>query len=133
MKVLVVDDAAINRMIIERLLQTDGHTVLTASFGKEALQQLADHRDIEAVICDLVMPDIDGVEVYRQYLRRSLKADHQPKAPFILLTAAGDVSRLKDARDLGFAEILSKPPDFERLRKVLADIKARQKLQQRFA
>ncbi len=127
MKVLVVDDAAINRLMMERLLQADGHTVVTASFGAEALQRLADHRDIEAVICDLIMPDIDGVEVYRQYLRRSLKAGHQPTVPFLLMTAAEDVGRLKDARDLGFAEILSKPPDYECIKQVLADIKAQRR------
>ncbi len=57
MKLLIVDDAAVNRVLVERLQETDGHTVLTASFDAEALQQLAAHRDIEAVICDLIMPD----------------------------------------------------------------------------
>lgn len=127
MKILAVDDSAINRLLVERLLEADGHTVLTASFGEEALQQLAAHRDIEAVICDLIMPDIDGVEVYRQYLQMSQKAGHQPTVPFLLMTAAEDVGRLKDARDLGFTEILSKPPDYERIKQVLADIKAQRR------
>ncbi len=71
MKILVADDSAVNRMMVERVLEMDGHTIISAQNGMEALEKLASDLDIGAVVCDLMMPDIDGDEVYRRYVKAS--------------------------------------------------------------
>lgn len=124
MKILVVDDVTINRVLVEQALESEGYTVVSAGSGQEALDQLAQDTGIDVVICDLLMPDIDGVEVYREYLRRGIQGDQGVDIPFILLTAAQDIGRLKDAKNIGFTDILTKPPDYERLKSILEDLAA---------
>ena len=126
MKILVVDDATINRMLIEQVLDSEGHTVVSAANGQEALDQLAHQTDLHVVICDLIMPDMDGVEVYQRYLQRCSNQGNDAHIPFILLTAAQEIGRPKDAKDIGFIDILTKPPDYERLKSILTDLEAKQ-------
>ncbi len=124
MKVLVVDDVTINRVLVEQVLESEGYTVVSAGGGQEALDQLAEDTGIDVVLCDLLMPDMDGVDVYKEYLRRGIHGDQSIDIPFILLTAAQNIGRLQDAKDIGFTDILTKPPDYERLKTILADFAA---------
>lgn len=109
-------------MMVEKVLEMDGHTIATAQNGIEALERLASELDIGAVVCDLMMPDIDGDEVYRRYVKASKLAGTQPDIPFILLTSAQDIGRLKDAKAVGFLDIMSKPPNYERLKETIKAI-----------
>lgn len=128
MKILIVDDVAIDRKMIERLLTAEGHVTLTANGGLDALGVLAHNPNLDAVVCDLMMPDIDGIEVYKRYLKRRETVEEARKTkpiPFILLSATQSVGRLKYAKDIGFHEILTKPLDYKRLRSALARIEGR--------
>ncbi|MFA6976809.1 MAG: response regulator, partial [Mesotoga sp.] len=62
-KILVVDDSASDRFIIERMLRE--YDILTACDGIEAMQQIDEHGDIDIVILDLNMPKMDGFEVLK--------------------------------------------------------------------
>lgn len=115
MNVLVIDDSAVNRAILERALTLEGHTVVTAKDGLEALHHLTTDSTIEFAICDLIMPQIDGCEVYRRYDDYYESKGKGKKVPFVLLTGAQDIGRLKDAKGLGFVDIMSKPPNYARL------------------
>lgn len=128
MNILIIDDVAIDRKMIERLLTAEGHVTLTANGGLEALGVLAANPNLDAVVCDLMMPDIDGIEVYKRYLKRRETVEKARKSkpiPFILLSATQSVGRLQHAKDIGFFEILTKPLDYKRLRSALARIKGR--------
>jgi CheY-like chemotaxis protein len=68
--VLVVDDNPGILSGLARLLQRDGHTVQTATDGQVALAHLHE-RDYDLILCDLLMPELDGQTLYGLLLRQS--------------------------------------------------------------
>ncbi len=64
MKVLVVDDVHVNRLVASRILQKGGHTVKTVESGVEAIAALY-REDFDLVLMDIQMPDINGMETAR--------------------------------------------------------------------
>ena len=72
--ILIVDDEAMIRNSVRRLLEKMGYVVLTASSGKEALEILSEKKsEIALVILDLIMPEMDGTETF--YALRNIDAD----------------------------------------------------------
>lgn len=70
--VLVVEDNAAVRTIVQRMLGSRGYAVLTAADGQEALAILHSARTaIDIVLCDIVMPDLSGSEIVRRIQARS--------------------------------------------------------------
>jgi CheY-like chemotaxis protein len=65
--ILVVDDEEFIRTLIKEVLDPQGHTVITASSGKEAFQ-LCHERSFDLLITDLEMPDMDGIELISSLL-----------------------------------------------------------------
>jgi putative two-component system response regulator len=65
MRILIVDDDEISRAVAEKVLGRDGHEILLAENGEEALDVL-NHQDIQIVISDWNMPNIDGIELCRR-------------------------------------------------------------------
>ncbi len=116
MKILIVDDKVINVAFYGRLIENEGHEVRSAAGGKEALSILAGVHDIDACLTDLNMPEMDGVELYQAYKTYAKEGKARKDIPFVLVSAARDVVRFKEARREGFADILIKPPDIVRLR-----------------
>src|SRR5689334_9510556 len=111
-RVLVVDDSDTAREIVARMLRRDGHVVLQAANGREALRLMRMSR-ADLVLTDLFMPDMDGIE-----LLRALAAE-APDLPVIVLSGAdvsGPGSLLGAATMLGAAAALSKPVAPETLR-----------------
>ncbi len=101
-KVLVVDDKPMMRDSIAATLQRAGFTVIAAGDGATALKQLSRHRPW-AVITDLKMPEMDGLEL----LRRLRNADDQ--LPVILMTAYGSIDAAVDAMKAGAFDFIQKP------------------------
>ena len=62
MKVLVVDDQAQNRALLDALLKAQGHTVTTAGNGVEALEKLR-RLEIDLIVSDILMPKMDGYQL----------------------------------------------------------------------
>lgn len=109
--VLVVDDDEVSRQLVRGLLATDGHNVVFAEDGVQAMQ-MAIKQPPDVVLLDIVMPKLDGFEVCRQL--RSHPALYQ--VPIILLTALeGRASRLRGLA-AGADEFLTKPVDPAELR-----------------
>ena len=103
-RVLVVDDERLNRMLLRRALEGEGHTVLEAPNGREALELLS-AGPVDVVLLDIVMPGMDGYEVCRR-----LKADAATKhIPVILLTAKVEVEDAQLGFDAGCADYITKP------------------------
>ena len=102
--------------LIERIAHKSGFDVMTCSSGSDALRLLMrKHADLAMI--DLRMPDVNGLELLRQ-VRRSV-----PGCEVILMTGHASVESAVDAIKLGAREFLTKPFDFDRLRKVLAGIR----------
>ena len=114
---LVVDDSPMNRDLLERLLAAEGARSTLASDGLEALQILEIRpRDFDAVLMDLRMPGMDGLEATRR-----IRADlGLAGLPVLILTAGVVAEKLEQARGAGADEVLTKPLDLERLVECIA-------------
>ena len=102
MNVLVVDDEPAVRGSLRRALGLEGYEISTADDGQDALEALAEY-DFEAVILDIAMPGIDGIEVCRR-VRRS-----GDRTPILMLTARDAVDDRVAGLDAGADDYLSKP------------------------
>lgn len=112
MRVLVVDDSAVNRDIAVQLLALEGARCEQAGDGREALERLcAGPQDFDLVLMDVQMRDMDGLQVTRAMRRRPGLAD----LPVIALTAGALPSQRKAAMAAGMNEFVTKPFDLERL------------------
>jgi CheY-like chemotaxis protein len=110
LKVMVVDDQPSMRRIVRQLLASNGiRDVLEAGDGAEALEQLRkpEHAGVDLVICDLMMPVMDGL-TFCNHMRRDirLKSRH---VPILLLTAVTDELVLQVARQVGALDVANKP------------------------
>lgn len=99
--VLVVDDKHNMLRLMSKVLKKDAQ-VLTAEGGAEALRILA-VEPVDVVLCDLKMPDMDGLDVLRASKRL------RPGAEFILMTAFASVGTAVEALKLGAYDYISKP------------------------
>lgn len=110
LRVMVVDDQATMRRIVRQLLASNGiRDVLEAADGTEALEQLQrpDHADVDLVICDLLMPKMDGL-AFCNAMRRDLRLKSR-QVPILLLTAVTDELVLQVARQVGAVDVINKP------------------------
>jgi two-component system response regulator MprA len=112
--VLVVDDEPAVRGSLRRALGLEGYEISTADDGEEALEALAEY-DFEAVILDIAMPGIDGIEVCRR-VRRS-----GDRTPIMMLTARDAVDDRVAGLDAGADDYLAKP---FALRELMARLRA---------
>lgn len=104
LKILVTDDDPVNRMILSGMLTPEGHTVIEASNGKEAVELFEkEHPDL--VLMDVIMPVMDGYEAVRLIKQ---KAAHN-FVPVIYLTAINDEEGLSKCVDAGGDDFLTKP------------------------
>lgn len=108
MRILVVDDDRAVRESLRRSLSFNGYTVDLAEDGVEALDAIANERP-DAVVLDVMMPRLDGLEVCRQL--RSTGDD----LPILVLTARDSVSERVSGLDAGADDYLPKPFALEEL------------------
>lgn len=85
-KVMVVDDAAVQREIMAELLRVHRYQVLEAADGREALELLAQHPDVKLVVADFHMPHMDGFEL-TQNIRKNHSRD---ELAIVGISALGD-------------------------------------------
>jgi CheY-like chemotaxis protein len=111
-RILVVDDEESMRITIAANLELEGHEVVEASSGDEALR-LVRERPVDVVLADIRMPGLHGVELNR-HLRRE-----QPGLPVVLMTAFAQESLVEDALAEGVFTVLHKPFDVEHLMRTL--------------
>ncbi|CAB3738466.1 Chemotaxis protein CheY [Achromobacter deleyi] len=104
--ILVADDSATMRMIVQATLTGAGWKVLTAGNGQEALEMAKSH-PVDLVVSDWNMPVMGGLELI-QGLREQ---DQYLDVPVLVLTTEDDVDSKMAARDLGVCGWLSKPVD----------------------
>src|SRR3712207_4788789 len=101
--ILGVHDTPQNIKLLDAILTPRGYTVLSASSGQEALQQVRSERP-DLVLLDIVMPELDGYEVCRR-----LRADPSTQVlPVIMITASGEQEKVK-AIEAGADDFIPKP------------------------
>jgi PAS domain S-box-containing protein len=109
--ILVVDDVAMNRDIAAAFLQSAGYEVVCAEGGREAVQAASD-REWLAILMDVRMPEMDGLEATRR-----IRALPPPRAlvPIIALTAQAFTDEIEKCRNAGMDSHVAKPFTFEGL------------------
>ncbi len=105
-QILIVDDEAKMRRVLEIMLQKLGHRVFGASNGREALETFGAHA-VDLVIADLRMPEMDGIE-----LLANLRAQ-QSDVPVIVITAHGTIETAVAAMKHGASDYILRPFDIE--------------------
>ena len=106
--VLVVDDDPVIMRLLEVNFEMEGYTVLTATDGQQALDQIAGNAP-DLVVCDIMMPVVNGLEVV-ETLRQSGDAKLE-RLPIILLSAKAQASEVQKGLDVGADDYITKPFD----------------------
>src|SRR5687767_4180671 len=102
--ILLIEDHPDMRDNIATILEHSGHSVLTAASGQEGLE-LAQDEMPDLILCDVMMPGMDGHEVLRAIRAESAIAS----TPFIFLTAKGEKRDQRAGMNLGADDYLTKP------------------------
>jgi two-component system response regulator MprA len=108
-KVLVVDDERAVRESLRRALELEGYEIELAADGQEALYRLESDAQPDALVLDVLMPGVDGLEVART-IRRSGN-----RLPILMLTARTQVEDRVEGLDAGADDYLTKPFALEEL------------------
>ena len=119
LRILLAEDDPINRLVAEDLLADNGHEVVSAENGRQALQELA-LGEFDVALMDIQMPVMSGDEAVK--LIRAGVAGVDPNLPVIALTAYALDRERERFMDAGFDAYVSKPLNIKDLNKRLADI-----------
>jgi len=111
-KSLIVDDDALIRLSLKKLLEKDGFIVLTASSGASALTILEEETP-EIVVLDVRLPDSSGID-----LLRTIK-EVNPETVVIMITGHADIKSSVEAMKMGAYDFLEKPLDFADIGNIL--------------
>ena len=118
-KLLIVDDSKFNRQVLMNILQND-YIIIEAENGKEALEIIeAQKKEIAAVLLDIVMPVMNGVEL----LKILCEKQYLGEFPVLVVTSEQSVSLVAECFDYGISDFIRKPvnTDFvkERVQKLV--------------
>jgi DNA-binding NtrC family response regulator len=120
-KVLLVDDEAEFREALSERMRARGMEVATSASAHEALQAV-EQGSFDAVVLDLMMPGMDGLEALRVLKQKD------PKLQVILLTGHATVEKGVEAMKRGAADLLEKPADIETLTQKIKEASAQRML-----
>ncbi len=102
--VMVVDDSRVGRMLVERVLTEEGHRVVSAVSGEEALESLAELRP-DLIILDVKMPGLDGFEVCARVRSNPSLAS----TPVVFLSSSCSLDERQQGLQVGGDDFLRKP------------------------
>ncbi len=117
-KVLLVDDSAVMRKIIQRNIKETGMVVdefVEAGDGKQALEKVNDNGNLDLILLDWNMPNMSGIEFVKAL--RSLNLPN--RIPVVMVTTEGSEAKVSEAKENGADDYLTKPFTADQLRKTL--------------
>lgn len=123
-RVLLVDDSAVMRKVLERSLRESGIAlaeVLEANDGWEALAA-AREKSPDLILCDINMPTMDGIE----FLRNLQGTESAWKIPVVMVSTEGGEGRVSEAMSSGAKAYISKPFTAEQLKSKIVPLFARE-------
>jgi DNA-binding NtrC family response regulator len=124
-RILIVDDEAAMREVLELRLQEWGFEIFLAEEGMEGKEK-AESCDPDIVISDIIMPQYSGMD-----LLRILRAG-KPSRPIIIMTAQATIDLAVEAMKLGAYDFVTKPIDYSKLRAILESAETEIALRQEF-
>lgn len=107
-KILVIDDEKAIRNTLKDILEVEGHNVDVAEDGHAGLEMF-ENGSYELVLCDIKMPQMDGIEVLEKLQER------QPDVPVVMISGHGNIDTAVDAIKKGAFDFIEKPLDLNRL------------------
>ncbi|GAX60065.1 cheY-like receiver protein [Candidatus Scalindua japonica] len=119
-KVLLVDDSAVMRKIIQRNIKETGLIVdefVEAGDGNQALDKVNANGDLDLILLDWNMPNMSGIEFVKTL--RSLNLSK--RIPVVMVTTEGSDAKVSEAKDSGADGYLTKPFTGDQLRDTLGD------------
>ena len=114
-KVLVTDDDVRNIFSLTKVLEQYKMEVILAMDGKQALEQLKEHNDVDVVLMDMMMPEMDGYETISEIK----KQPQYRNLPIIAVTAKSMVGEREKCIEAGASDYISKPVDTDQLLSLL--------------
>lgn len=105
--ILIVDDSALNRMVLIEILGKENYTFLEAENGQQAVELLDCHPEVDLLLLDITMPEIDGfgvLEIMNQY-------HWIEETPVIMISAEDSYTFVERAYDLGVSDYITRPFD----------------------
>ncbi|MBU2913119.1 MULTISPECIES: response regulator [Reichenbachiella] len=106
-RILLIEDNDSVRENTAEILELAGYEVLTAADGKQGVTMLRENNTVDLIICDIMMPGLDGYGVLHIVMRNP-ETSH---IPFIFLTAKAEKSDMRKGMNLGADDYLTKPYD----------------------
>ena len=107
--ILIIDDEEIITMSLKKLLKKEGYLATVVSSGEKAIEEVK-NKDFNLIICDVWMPQLDGIETIKR-IRSILKEQGRKPIPEIIITGYADEDKYKSAVDLKVADYVYKPFD----------------------
>lgn len=102
--ILVVDDNPLILTVLRNILRSADYEVVTCENGQEALQTL-EHQRVDLILCDVLMPKMDGYSLHRAVRSKSNLVD----TPFVFLTALDQREEIEHGKGVGADDYLTKP------------------------
>jgi len=109
--VLVVDDSSTVRQQVSLALKQAGFDIVEAADGAEGIAHVSGNRAIDMVVCDVNMPNVNGIEMVEQVKAKPRHA----KLPIVMLTTEGSPSLIRRAKEAGAVGWIVKPFDASQL------------------
>jgi PAS domain S-box-containing protein len=109
LRLLLADDNAIGRMLMEHVLRAAGHQVATAADGRQVLRLLAE-KPFDLVLMDVQMPVLDGISATR-LIREGRAGAENAAIPIVALTAYASSGDRQNFLDAGMDEVVGKPAE----------------------
>lgn len=119
-RVLLVDDNDVNRLVVTSMLATSYFDVTTANDGSSAVE-LTLTSEFDVILMDIHMPGMDGIEALEQ-LRAQERAQQRIQTPVLAYTASVTKDEVRRYRELGFQGCVAKPVEAEMLMKALISV-----------
>lgn len=101
--ILVIEDEEGLRFLLESKLLHLGYNVSVAATGRHGLQKIKSGQAYDLILCDLKMPGMDGLELFKEYKVCG------NSAPFVILTGYPDKAKILEAVHLGVHDVILKP------------------------
>jgi CheY-like chemotaxis protein len=117
-RILLADDDAATRDLVQRALATDGHAVVPTQDGAEALEKLQGGDAFDLLISDVQMPGVDGIELVGKAVAVA------PRLRVVLMSGfAGELGRAEHLK-ANIARVITKPFTLEQMRAVVREVLA---------
>jgi DNA-binding NtrC family response regulator len=111
--ILIVDDEPNIRRVLEAVFTKAGYRALTAENGHRALDIVSTEPDLRVLLCDLIMPDLNGMDILKAVVERN------PGISVVMMTAHGTIKSAVDAMKLGAFDYVTKPFDVDEMKMVV--------------